>query len=414
MNQRRFLLLTALILLGAAVPVYAQVDGYADLAVCNRGTLPVEVVAATKNVDLQRGLGKYYWNIEGTAVVPGKCKNVYHDTDASGAYLAFGYYDSKGQWGSGTIAQVPDLGTHSVAFREYPVLKSASKGVCARLDETEYNLPDDPQIDCASIRLTGGIRKEVGHGAFFPLTSALYFEPEGTKCIRVNSQTNCYGGDYYLNISPSATDRELHAVRGRASGADSPPVDDSMALKNLGAAIAKAAAEERQREARAAADAAEAQQRHLVDRAADRKKQQQQILAADAAGNPNVKVEAQMIRREEENNGQRWAGTRQSPGAYDPQWKGQNVTVAGTVSRVEIDPSASPQWVSIYFKESPDATFVVCSPYPDLFQERVGPNLSALVGKTLEAAGQVESPYCGQKTSKGSIRVVVSTQWQVH
>jgi hypothetical protein len=44
----------------------------------------------------------------------------------------------------------------------------------------------------------------------------------------------------------------------------------------------------------------------------------------------------------------------------------------------------------------------------------VGLNLSALVGKTLEAAGQVESPYCGQKNaSKGSIRVVESTQWQV-
>jgi len=227
-NQLRSLLLTALVLLGAAVPVYAQVDGYADLGVCNKGTVPVEVVAATKNPDLLRGVGKYYWNIEGTAVPPGKCKNVYHDTDAGGAYLAFGFYDAKGQWGSGTIAQVPNLGTHSVYFREYPVLTSASKGVCARLDETEYNTPDDPQIDCAGIRLTGGIRKEVGHGAFFPLTSALYFEPEGAKCIRVNSQTNCNGGDYYLNISPSATDRELHAARGTAGGAEVPLANSSL------------------------------------------------------------------------------------------------------------------------------------------------------------------------------------------
>jgi hypothetical protein len=82
---------------------------------------------------------------------------------------------------------------------------------------------------------------------------------------------------------------------------------------------------------------------------------------------------------------------------------------------VEVDFSGSPQWMSIYFKESPNATFVVCSPYPDLFQERVGLNLSALVGKTLEAAGQVESPYCGQKgSSKGSIRVVESTRWKIH
>lgn len=97
-----------------------------------------------------------------------------------------------------------------------------------------------------------------------------------------------------------------------------------------------------------------------------------------------------------------------------PNGWGQNVAIVGTVSRVEIDPSGSPQWVSIYFKESRDASFIVCSPYVDLFQERVGLNLSVLVGKTLEAAGQVESPHCGNKMSKGSIRVLVSTQWQVH
>jgi hypothetical protein len=45
----------------------------------------------------------------------------------------------------------------------------------------------------------------------------------------------------------------------------------------------------------------------------------------------------------------------------------------------------------------------------------VGQNLSALAGKTFEAAGQVESPYCGQdKVSKDSIRVGESKQAQVH
>src|SRR6185369_3328367 len=111
---------------------------------------------------------------------------------------------------------------------------------------------------------------------------------------------------------------------------------------------------------------------------------------------------------------QRWAGTHQSPAAYDPQWLGQNLVITGTVSRVEVDTKGYPKWVTIYFKESPDAAFVVCSPYPDLFQERVGLNLNSLVGKTLEAAGQVESPYCGGKASKGSIRVVGSKQWQAH
>ncbi len=414
MNQFRALLLTSSILLATAVPVCAQVDGGANLAICNKGAVPVEAVSATKNVDLLRGSGKYYWRILGTAVAPGKCAIVYHDTDASGAYLAFGFYDAKGQWGSGTIARVPNFGVHYVYFREYPALTSASKGVCARLDATNYRIDDDPQIDCASLRLTGNAR-EVGHGAFFPLIAALYFEPQGSKCIRVNNQPNCNGGEYYMNISPSATERELHAATGTASGADlPPPVDNATALKNLAAAIAKAAEENRQRQLRAEADAKEAQLRELRERPAVREQQQKQILAAAAAGKPGANVEAQMIQREQENNRQRWAGTRQSPAAYNPQWVGQNVAVVGTVSRIEIDSGSSPQWVSIYFKESPDASFVVCSPYPDLFQERVGLNLSVLVGKTLEAAGEVESPSCGNKMSKGSIRVVVSTQWQVH
>jgi hypothetical protein len=178
-------------------------------------------------------------------------------------------------------------------------------------------------------------------------------------------------------------------------------------------AIAKAMADEREKEAKAAADAASAQERHLREQAAAREEKQKQVLAADAAGNPNVKVEAQMIRRDEEDNRRRWAGTRQSPAAYDPQWIGQNLVVIGTVSRVDIDTKGFPQWVTIYFKESPDATFVVCSPYADLFQERVGLNLSALVGKTLEGAGEVESPKCGPNASKGSIRLVESKQWQV-
>jgi hypothetical protein len=214
-------------------------------------------------------------------------------------------------------------------------------------------------------------------------------------------------------------------MKGREVCANPKPPEDTAGMQML-KALAKAAADERQKEDQAAAAAAAERQRqaqanspegrlqHAREVQAAREQRQKQVLAADAAGNPNVKVEAQMIRRDEEVNQQRWAGTPQSPAAYDPKWMGQNVAIVGTVSRVEVDPNGSPQWVTIYFKESPSATFVVCSPYPDLFQERVGLNLSAMVGKTLEAAGQVESPYCGGHAPKGSIRVVESKQWQVH
>jgi hypothetical protein len=213
-------------------------------------------------------------------------------------------------------------------------------------------------------------------------------------------------------------------MKGREVCANPKPPEDTVGMQML-KALAKAAEEERQKEDQAAAAAATERQKqaqanspegrlqHAREVQAAREQKQKQILAADAAGNPNATVEAQMIRRDEEVNRQRWAGTRQSPAAYDPKWMGQNVAIVGTVSRVEVDPNGSPQWVTIYFKESPSATFVVCSPYPDLFQERVGLNLSALVGKTLEAAGQVESPYCGGKAPKGSIRVVESKQWHV-
>ncbi len=63
----------------------------------------------------------------------------------------------------------------------------------------------------------------------------------------------------YLNISPSATDRELHAAVGTASGADDAKGDggDSLGTQLL-KAVAKAAAEKRQKEAQRQAQVAAA------------------------------------------------------------------------------------------------------------------------------------------------------------
>jgi hypothetical protein len=125
------------------------------------------------------------------------------------------------------------------------------------------------------------------------------------------------------------------------------------------------------------------------------------------------KAAAQREEHYQNKDRERWTGSHQSPASYDPQWMGQDIVVTGTISRVEVTQHGRQPWVTIYFKESPDASFVVCSPHPDMFQERVGLDLSALTGKTLEAAGQVEPPHCGTKASKGSIRVVGSSAWQV-
>jgi hypothetical protein len=135
--------------------------------------------------------------------------------------------------------------------------------------------------------------------------------------------------------------------------------------------------------------------------------------AAAAAADPYAEMRAQAWARDEEANRQRWAGPRQSPAAYTPQWMMQNKVIRGTVRRIEIDNSNFPRWVTIYFKESPDATFVVCSASPGIFEEQVGTDLSVLIGQTLEVAGSVSGAMCGHKVPKGSIQVYQKAQWQL-
>jgi hypothetical protein len=315
------------------------------------------------------------------------------------SYLGFAFTDSTGAWGAASA----DVPAYSTDASGNPTFSTSDFHICvSKADDTSYSTNDDhPGEHCTTSSLNKNPDEKL-----VPFTTALYFRPRAADC---NILGSCSGGEYWLDITAPDHGRQLHVVRGL-----SPDEQGMQLLAKLLKAVVNAADAQSKQRAQAELDTAETRLRHAREQQAAREQRQKQILAADAAGNPNVKVEAQMIRREEEDNRQRWAGTRQSPAAYDSKWMGQNVAIVGTVSRVEVDPNGSPQWVSIYFKESPDATFVVCSPYPDLFQERVGLNLNALVGKTLAAAGQVESPYCGQKASKGSIRVVESKQWQIH
>jgi len=374
--------------------------GESSLQVCNKGKVRVQAIQVTEATKGNR------WQILGWIDIPaGSCTyfagQIHAKPGGNGvpSYLGFAFTDSTGTWGAAG-ADVPPYGADASGN---PTFSPTGLKICvSRADDTSYSTNDDrPGEDCSAFTLNKNPSEKL-----VPLTTALYFRPMAADC---NFLGSCSGGEYYLNITVPDHGRQLHVERGL-----SPTEQGMQVLGNFLKAVANAADAERQKKQQAAADAAETGLQQARELQAAREQRQKQILAADAAGNPNVKVEAQMIRREEKDNRRRWAGTRQSPAAYDPQWMGQNVAVVGTVSRVEVDPDGSPRWVTIYFKESPNATFVVCSPYPDLFQERVGLNLSALVGKTLEAAGQVESPYCGNKVPKGSIRVVESKQWQVH
>ena len=213
-----------LILLGSAMLLRAeQEDSFSESAitVCNKGTVPVEVVVAIKKSDFPfRAPGTYYWRIEGTTVVPQDCTTVRDDEDP--AYVAFGFTDSKGEWGSGKIAQVPDLGSvqRSMFGKEEKVLTGAAKPMCVRKDATLYASDDELSLDCAGVKVKSEDAKH-GHGAFFPLTSALYFYPDSHNCGKpsVGELNFCPASVYDLNISPSGTDRELHATPGTESDA---------------------------------------------------------------------------------------------------------------------------------------------------------------------------------------------------
>jgi hypothetical protein len=100
----------------------------------------------------------------------------------------------------------------------------------------------------------------------------------------------------------------------------------------------------------------------------------------------------------------------ESPASYSAAWKRQTKTIRGTVARVDVKAGSYPKWLTIYFRESPDGAFVVCSPYPDMFIDKLG-DLYRLVGKTLEVTGIVESSMCAGKG--GSIKVVESGAYKV-
>jgi hypothetical protein len=208
-----------LVLLGPAMPLHAQTPGVvgSTLVVCNKGTVPVEVVSPIRAWDVLRGIGKYYWGTTSAIAAPQECSRVEND-EGDPSYIAFGFADSKGEWGSGRIAEVPNLGSFDRSLLSPPekVVTGATKAMCAHKDANYYALDDDFSTDCATLSVTGGRgHHETGSGPFLPLVSALYFHPAAQVCSQyeVNNLDTCKWTYYYLNIFPSATDRELHAVR---------------------------------------------------------------------------------------------------------------------------------------------------------------------------------------------------------
>jgi hypothetical protein len=254
-----------LLLFSAALSLRAQSNtnnSEVDLHVCNKGAVPVEVVAARKDEFVPGAL--LGWAVAGTTVAPGECKFVYGSTAGLPAYIAFGFADAKGQWGSGKIAQVPDFGSFIRWFHDNKILTGATVTLCAQKGETSFGTDGDLPSNCAGLKystnhFTGRVDAPDGkYGPLLPLASALFFETDNQHC---RDSFGSLGApcSYYLNISPSAASRELNAKQGTASGEDEAKGSsgDSLGTQVL-KAIAKSAAEEGQKQAQRKAQTAAA------------------------------------------------------------------------------------------------------------------------------------------------------------
>jgi hypothetical protein len=159
------------------------------------------------------------------------------------------------------MAQVPDVGSYVRWFHSQKVLTGAAVALCAQKDATSYRTDGDLPASCTGLKYMTDfsghlITPDLKYGPLLPLTSALYLEADGQTCTEAGSPSPC---NYYLNISPSAGDRELHAAAGTDDGAEDAKADggDSVGTQVL-KAIAKAAAEDAQKQARRQAQVASA------------------------------------------------------------------------------------------------------------------------------------------------------------
>jgi hypothetical protein len=106
------------------------------------------------------------------------------------------------------------------------------------------------------------------------------------------------------------------------------------------------------------------------------------------------------------------ASSLTAPGAPSGNSAGSK-TIRGTVSRVAVDFDKSPHWLSIFLKEYPESSFVVCSPDPQMVRETTVADLFTLVGKTIEVTGQVEKSQCSYAGQADSIRVLDPQHYRV-
>ena len=94
-------------------------------------------------------------------------------------------------------------------------------------------------------------------------------------------------------------------------------------------------------------------------------------------------------------------------GAFDPQLGGTHHDRRG--NHLAGGSGCRASSVNIYFRESPDGSFMGYSPLPGLFWDHYGRDFAPLIGRTVQIEGEVQ-PFRG---TKGSIRILDLKQMKI-
>jgi uncharacterized membrane protein len=115
-------------------PLRAAADGIANLQVCNKGSIAVDVATALSTTDI---VLRKYWVVEGWTSIPsGSCEHVYGDSDHSPAYIAFRFTESAGA----RRADQVEPRDHGKNYWGRPLFSKADKKLCVRAQKFAYKL----------------------------------------------------------------------------------------------------------------------------------------------------------------------------------------------------------------------------------------------------------------------------------
>src|SRR6266850_1300695 len=133
---------------------------------------PLQCVVAMDNEPLP---ATHRWSVNGWYFIePKGCKTVIQTSFGTPAYIGFGYYDARKQFGAGIIDQVPDIGflqynwVQAAMYRKsrVPVLTKANKRLCVSHSPAGYTLNDSPETNCSTLHPQGSTAQSPSSALF--------------------------------------------------------------------------------------------------------------------------------------------------------------------------------------------------------------------------------------------------------